>query len=101
MSDNGQAYTTTEQGVQALRSLAKSVLDQNKNLDKAIKALQDSSEENRTGLGPDYVSIQKAIEEVQAATNDLLEPIEDLAERINKRADEYESFIGMFGGGGN
>ena len=86
-------YMANDQGVQSLKRLSSSLVEQVNAIKQETEALQSELDSNRSGLGPHAGDIQAVIDKMNEEVKGATSPVNELAEKINDLAKEYQEFI--------
>jgi len=93
----------TDEGVQGLKGLAARMREQVGEISQVLSTIESELESNAGGLGPHANSIRQVIEMLEAEVKSASSPINELAEKVDAVAQEYQAFIDddRFANGGN
>ena len=86
-------YAVNEEGVQALNSVAKSIIEATGIILDLANRLQNASNENTDVLGPHKASLFSAIKQIKQAEKDAIEPIDEMSNTLKDVAQSYEEII--------
>lgn len=81
----------SEEGVQALKGLAAKIVECSEEIKQAANALHSAADSS--GLGPHQESINSVIQDVMQANVSAADPVADIAEKLNQRAEKYQAVI--------
>lgn len=97
-------YAVSEEGIAALRSLSTEIVTASDAVKTAAQALRDAVDDNSDSLGPHRASLENVLEEVRAAEAAAAEPVEQISQKLEDVAKQYEEimaddpFAGLMGG---
>lgn len=86
-------YAVNPEGVQALRTLSREIVDGAATIKSAADTLSTAADEHDGKLGPHQSSITSILEEIRAAEAAAAEPVESVSEKLNDVAEGYQDAI--------
>lgn len=86
-------YAVNPEGVQALRTLSRQIVEGAETINSAADALSTAADEHSDALGPHQSSIAGILEEIRAAEAAAAEPVESVSEKLNDVAEGYQEVI--------
>ena len=86
-------YMANDHGVQSLKRLSASLVEQVDAVKQATDSLQSELDSNRSGLGPHAGDIQGVIDQMNEEVKGATSPVNELAEKVEDLAKEYQEFI--------
>ena len=82
-----------EDGVQALQTMSSSISGAAEELSESSVNLLTSVDNYSSEIGPHVESIADAVESIQTALNQAIDPIEGVSSKLNELADKYQAIV--------
>lgn len=86
-------YAVSEEGVQALNTVASSIIEATNQILALTNTLENTSEERAEALGPHKASLLSALSQIKEAEKQATDPVNEMSETLKDIAQSYEEII--------